>query len=149
MDRDHFYITLFSKASQHIYPDNKNTAFTIKLARPIILDPSEIWEVGLCELSFSARQLRADNTDALVYSDLIAPQMIGTTMVRCFRTFNIIMPEDYGGEYQFRNVYYLPVEKRMFRDIRIEILNLSGERIPFSDSQTHLKVVHFRRAITP
>ena len=149
MDRDHFYITLFSNASQQIYPDNKIGAFTIQLALPIRLDPSEIWEVGLCELS-SARQPRADNTDALVYCDLIAPQLIGTTMVKYFRTFNIIiMPEEYGAEYQFENIYYVPVEKRMFRDIRIEILNLSGERVPFSDSKTPLKVVlHFRRVIT-
>ena len=116
MDRDHVYITLFSNASQHIYPDNKIAAFTIQLAQPIILHPSEIWEVGLCEISFSARQLLADNTDALVHCDLIAPQLIGTTMVRFFRTFNIIVPEDYGVEYQFKNVYYVPLEKRMFRD---------------------------------
>jgi len=37
----------------------------------------------------------------------------------------------------------------MFRDIRIEILNLSGERVPFTDGKTPLKVVlHFRRVIT-
>ena len=84
-----------------------------------------------------------------MYWDLIAPQFIGTTMVRFFRTFNIITPEDYGVEYQFKNVYYVPVEKRMFRDIRIEILNLAGERVPFIDGQTPLKVVlHFRRVIT-
>jgi len=149
MDRYHFYITLFSNASQHIYPDNKIAAFTIQLAQPIIFDPSGILEVGLCELSFSERQLLEDNTDALVYCDLIAPQLIGTSMVRFLRTFNIIVPEDYGVEYQFKNVYYVPVEKRMFRDIRIEILNLAGERVPFTDGQTPLKVVlHFRRVIT-
>jgi len=71
-------------------------------------------------------------------------------MVRFLRTFNIIiMPEDYGVEYQFENMYYVPAEKRMFRDIRIEILNLSGERVPFIDGMTPLKVVlHFRRVIT-
>jgi len=84
MDLDHFYITLFSNASQHLYPDNKVGAFTIQLAQPIILDPSENWEVGLCEHSFSERQLLADNTDALVYCGLIAPQLMGTTMVRFF-----------------------------------------------------------------
>ena len=115
------------------------------MAQPIILDPSEIWEVGLYELSFSERQLLEDNRDALVYCDLIAPQLIGTTMVRFFRTFNIITPEDYGAEYQFKKVYYVPAEKRMFRNIRIKILNLAGERVPFTDVQTPLKVVlHFR-----
>jgi len=59
------------------------------------------------------------------------------------------MPEDYGVEYQFKNVYYVPVEKRMFRDIRIEILNLASERVPLTDGQTPLKVVlHFRQVIT-
>ena len=53
MDRDHFYITLFSNTSQDMYPDNKTAAFTIHLAQPIRLDPSEICEVALCELSYS------------------------------------------------------------------------------------------------
>jgi len=129
MDRNHFYITLFSNASQHIYPVNKIAAFRIQLAQPKILDPSEIWEVGLCELSNPSTLPEGDNTDALVYCDLIAPQFIGTTMVRFFRTFNTIWPADYDTEYIFDNVHYVPVEKRMFRDIRIEILNLSGERV--------------------
>jgi len=150
MERDHFYITLFSNAYQLIYPENKIAAFTIQLAQPIIIIiPSYIWEVGLWDLYFSARQLLADNTFALVYCDRIAPQLIGTNNVRFFRTFNIIMPEDYGGEYQFENVYYVHVEKRMFRDIRIEILNLPCERVAFKDSKTPLNMVlHFRRIIT-
>jgi hypothetical protein len=91
MDRDHFYITLFSNASQEIYPDNKITAFTIQLAQPVKLDQSEIWEVELCELSYPAIELAfnirplADveyNSHALVYCDLIAPQCIGASMVR-------------------------------------------------------------------
>jgi len=35
MDRDHFYITLFSNASQHIYPDNK-------IAAILLFPPSKI-----------------------------------------------------------------------------------------------------------
>jgi hypothetical protein len=151
MDRDHFYITLFSNASQDVYPDNKIAAFTIQLAKPVTLDPSEKWEVGLCELSYSATQQLAnmsDFTNALVYCDLIAPQFMGTAMVRYLRIFNI-MPADYDSEYLFENVYYVHVEKRTFRDIRIEILNLSGERIAFRDSKTPLKaVLHFRRVVT-
>jgi len=143
MDRDHLYITLFSNASQHIYPD-KIAAFTIQLARPIRLDPSEIWEVGLHELSYSATQqlanMAGDNTNA--------PQLIGTAMVRNLRTFKIV-PVAYDREYLFQNVYYVPVEEKTFRDIRIEILNLSGEWIAFKDSKTPLKVgLHFRRVIT-
>jgi hypothetical protein len=87
--------------------------------------------------------------NALMYCDLIAPQLIGTTKVRSLRSFRIV-PTDYDGEYLFTNVYYVPLEKKTFRDLRIKIINQAGELIPFSDSQTHLKVVlHFRRVITP
>jgi len=87
--------------------------------------------------------------NTLMYCDLIAPQLIGTTKVRCLRSFRIV-PTDYDSEYLFQNVYYVPLEKKTFRDMRIEILNQGGELIPFSDSQIPLKVVlHFRRVITP
>jgi len=83
-----------------------------------------------------------------MYCDLIAPQLIGTTKVRYLRSFRIV-PTDYVSEYLFQNVYYVPVEKRTFRDTRIEILSLSGDRVPFRDSQTPLKVVlNFRRVVT-
>ena len=60
------------------------------------------------------------------------------------------MPTDYDSEYIFTNVYFVPLEKKTFRDIHIEILNQAGDLIPFSDSQTPLKVVlHFLRAVTP
>jgi len=99
MDRDHFYITLFSNASQHLYPDNKIAAFTIQLARPIILDPSEIWEVGLYEISSPSTVQVEVNTNALVYCDLIAPQFIGSNMVRFLRAFNATWPDHYYAEY--------------------------------------------------
>jgi len=131
MDRDHFYVTLFSNASQDIYPVNKIAAFTTQLAQPIRLDPSEIWEVGLSELSYSVTSWQPKVFDmrylmnALMYCDLIAPQLIGTTKMRYLRSFKIV-PTDYDSEYLFQNVYYVPLEKKTFRDIRIEILNKAG-----------------------
>jgi len=73
MDRDHFYITLFSNTSQDMYPDNKTAAFTIHLAQPIRLDPSEICEVALCELSYSAshQQLQLLNLNYFVNSNVL------------------------------------------------------------------------------
>jgi len=113
--------------------------------------------VGLCELSYPAIELAfdigpladvEDNSRALVYCDLIAPQLVGACMIRYLRTLDI-MPTNYGAEFLYENVYYVPVEKKTFRDIRIEILNLSGKRIAFRDSKTPLKaVLHFRRVIT-
>ena len=150
---DNFYVTLFSNASQKVYPGNTIAAFTVQLAKTIELGPSENWEVGLCELSHpppTVGNLRAivvaGDTNALVYCDIIAPQFVGTAMARYLRTF--ITPTIYGVHY-FQNVYYVPVEKRTIRDIRIEVLDLSGNRIAFKDSKAPLKVVlHFRRVAT-
>ena len=124
------------------------------MVQPIRLDPSEIWEVRLCELSYYASQqhLQLLNlnvfVNALMYCDIIAQQLICTAKVRCVRSFRIVQTY-YDSEYSFQNVYYVPVERRTFRDIRIEILNLSGKLIPFNDSQTTLKaVLYFRRVVT-
>jgi hypothetical protein len=44
----HFYVTLFSDASQNLYPENTLGAFTVELAQSIEFDPKDKWEVGLC-----------------------------------------------------------------------------------------------------
>ena len=122
MDRVHFYNTLYSNASEDIYHGNKISAFTIQLAQPVKLDPSEICEVGLCELSYPATELALniepladaeDNSHALVYCDLIVPQFISASMVRYLRTLNIIHA-NYGGEFLYENVYYVRVERKRF-----------------------------------
>jgi hypothetical protein len=46
-----FYVTLLSKGSQTLYPDNMVGAFTTELARPIELDPGFMWQVSQCEFS--------------------------------------------------------------------------------------------------
>jgi len=51
MERKHFYITLYSNASQTLYPDNTQTSFTCHLAQPIDLGSTSDWEVGLSEVS--------------------------------------------------------------------------------------------------
>jgi len=104
--------------------------------------------VGLCELSYSATQQQLVNSNALVYCDLISPQLIGTTKVRCLRSFRSV-PSDYDSEFLYENVYYVSVEERAFLDISIAIQNLCGERITFKDNKTPLKaVLHFRQVIT-
>ena len=40
-DPKHFYVTLFSNASQSLYPNNTISAFTVELPRPIELGPND------------------------------------------------------------------------------------------------------------
>jgi hypothetical protein len=35
-----------------------------------------------------------------------------------------------GGEHLFQNVYYLPVEKRAFHDINIQMRRMDGSPVP-------------------
>jgi hypothetical protein len=91
---NHFYVTLFSNSSSEIYKDNTLSAFTIKLAQPIELNYAEKWEVGICEVTCpppvvctGAPKTTKGNTNVLVYCNVIAPQYIGSDVVRCLRTF--------------------------------------------------------------
>jgi hypothetical protein len=52
-------------------------------------------------------------------------------------------------QHDFKNVYFVPVEKQRFEDIRIEFLTLEGTWFPFKYIKTPVKVVlHFRRIPT-
>jgi hypothetical protein len=144
------YVTLFSSDSQDLYPDNKLAAFTSELAQPISLNPDYEWEVGLAEVSCvpPARgslppRVQVGSLTLLIYCDIITPQFVGKNLVRCLRS--IIHPTQ-DCEFTFDQVFYLPVENKTFKNIRIEILKLDGLPVNFKDSENPVKVVlHFRR----
>jgi len=153
VDPKHFYVTLLSNTSKNLYPDNTIAAFTAELARPVELGSSDNWEVGVCEFSYPPNSVGTfkhttvvGDTKDLIYCDLISPQYVGRALVRCMRTF--IYPS-LSGQHVFDNVYNLPVEKRTFKSIRIEILQLTGKPVEFKSSTTPSYVVlHFRRVST-
>jgi hypothetical protein len=142
----HFYITLFSNASQKTKPGNTLPEFTIQLAQRTDLGSTDSWEVGLCEFSCPPSVTRTvdviGTTNALVYCDLITQQFVGSQYSRCLRTF-IYEPEYCDHTF---NVYYMPIEKHTFHDISISIADLHGKKIPFESGEVPTKVVlHFRR----
>jgi hypothetical protein len=150
INRQQFYVTLYSNASRDLFAENTLSSFTNQLAQPIDLGSVDEWEVGICEFSYP--QAYVGNIPpkevigakhALIYCDLIAPQFVGSQYTRCMRT--IIHPSK-SGEFIFRNIYYLPVERRTFRSISIAVKNTKGEAVHFKDSLFSSKVVlHFRR----
>jgi len=150
-DPNNFYVTLFSNASTDLYPNNTIARITTELAEPIELGSSDRWEVGVCEFTnppnsvgtFKPTLLVCDTT-GLIYCDLISPQYVGKILVRCLRTF--IYPDFYA-QHIFDNIYYMPVEKQTFKNIRKEILQSTGKSVPFKSSKTpSMVVLHFRRA---
>jgi len=151
-DLKQFYVTLFSNASQSLYPNYTIGAFTVELSRPIKLGPNDKWEVGLCIISYLPNRVGTlqsvsivGETTVLVYTDLISPQYVRKKLVRCLRTF--IYPT-LRGEHIY-NIYYLPVEKQTVKNRRIEILKITGNRFEFNSSKPPANVVlHFRRVST-
>jgi len=117
--------------------------------RSVELGYSENWEVGICKFSYPPNSVGTvkhttvvSDTKGLIYCDLISPQYVRRALVRCMRTF--IYPS-LSGQHVFDNVYNLPVEKRTFKSIRIEILQLTVKPVEFKSSTTPLNVVlHFR-----
>jgi len=144
VDPKHLYVTLLSNTSKNLYPDNTIAAFTVKLARPVELGFSDIWEVGVCEFSYPPNSVGTfkhttvvGDTTGLIYCDLISPQYVGRALVHFMRTFIHL---SLSGQHMF-NVNYLPVETRTFKSIRIEILQLIVKPVESRTSTTPSKVV--------
>jgi hypothetical protein len=132
---NHFYVTLFSNTSQKTYPDNTLADFTVQLPHRIDLGSTDRWDVGLCKFSCSPFYVGM----ALIYCDLIMPQFMGSQYIRCLRT----LPKY--DEHTFKNVYYMPVERRAFQTISIVIAHIHGDKIPFKPSDVPTNVVlHFK-----
>jgi hypothetical protein len=76
--------------------------------------------------------------EALIYCNVISPQFFGSQYVRVLRTF--IQPSKYCN-HTFDNIYYLPVEKRLFQNIEVRLLRFDGRAVGFHPSTTPVKVV--------
>ena len=64
-----------------------------------------------------------DESIGLIYFDLISPQFVCSSLIRCLRTY--VYPSlEY--QHKFENVYYLPVEKQKITNIGIEVLTRVG-----------------------
>jgi len=111
VDRDNFYITLFSIASAEIYTLNSQTKFTNRLAISVDLGSTSDWEVGLCEISYAPPKriiLQVALVDMIgdvnifVYCDLVTPQLVGSELGSVLRT--IIAPS-HTGQHLFSTIY--------------------------------------------
>jgi hypothetical protein len=49
---DSLYATLPSNASLNVYPENVGARFKVKLPKPLKMEASEGWEVGLVDIQF-------------------------------------------------------------------------------------------------
>ena len=80
-----------------------------------------------------------------VYCDLVAPQFVADQNLRTLRIINYASR---GEEHRFQNVYFLPVEKRVFRDINTQMRLMEGSPVPFEAGIIPaIMILRFRRVV--
>jgi hypothetical protein len=99
----------------------------------------------MCKLTYPKRGVTCiASAHVLVYLHLIAPHYVGRQLVRFERT---LMYPTNDGQNVFENVYYVPIEKRLFHTISAELLTVESKRVSFDDSKTPSKMVLLFRRI--
>ena len=86
-------------------------------------------------------------TSLFVYCDLIAPQIVGNVNAQVVRVVNIEAKEfGQNVDMQYSNPHYVPVLKKDFSSIEIDIKDDRGQLVPFEFGKVCVKL-HFRRTI--
>lgn len=82
-----------------------------------------------------------------VYCDIIDAQIVGNTVAPLLRLVNSKFKNHSFGEQitqEFSSLQYVPILKRQFNNIEIDLRTSSGDRIPFQTG-TSAVLLHFRR----
>jgi len=83
-----------------------------------------------------------------VYCDLIEHVTVGDVRAPLLRTFDMVKCSNDIVHRHFTNLVYVPVQKKQFDSIEINIMRDTGESMPF-DSGKSLVLLHFRRSSNP
>jgi hypothetical protein len=90
-------------------------------------------------------QFEYDTEAVFVYCNIIQPQLVGDSYVRCLR---VIQFPSVKSHHIFDTIYYVPVELNSFQTLAIEMTNKFGElaRISNSIKPTTL-ILHFKKIL--
>jgi hypothetical protein len=112
-----FYVTLLSTAFQTLFSSDTQRLYSRISTNHTFGFERQVGR-GICELAcpppkagIYAAFTVVGASRAVIYCNLTSPQFVGCELVRCLRTF--IFPSQYC-HYTYDNIYYLPVEKRMY-----------------------------------
>lgn len=93
--------------------------------------------------------IRRGITSMYVYCDVIEQVVVGDTKVQLLRTLPLVCDSEISINHQtFVNPIYVPVQKKHFDSIEINIITDSGDAVPFTVGKS-IAVVHFRRSSNP
>ena len=130
--------------------------YTVRLRREqaIVLgfttfeDPSETYDIENAEESGTYKPNLYRETNIHVYCDIVHPQIVGDKMVPlvavvpCQKT-----TETYETLYAVENIHYIPVQTKVFQNIKVHLRSSTEESIPFEHGRAaitlHLKPLNY------
>jgi hypothetical protein len=83
-----------------------------------------------------------------VYCDLIEHVTVGDVRVPLLRTFGMEKSTNDVVHRTFPNLVYVPLQKKQFDSVEMNIMNDTGETMPFASGKS-VVLLHFRRSSNP
>ena len=83
-----------------------------------------------------------------VYCDLIEHVTVGGVRVPLLRTFGMEKSTNDVVHRTFQNLVYVPLQKKQFDSVEMNIMNDTGETMPFASGKS-VVLLHFRRSSNP
>jgi len=148
------FVKLKTSGDGHVHVEQKLSYESIQtsvyLSEPLCLQLGFIPGIDILDFKMAPRPYdlsRGIPKQIFVYGDFVQPQMVGDVSAPLLRTVNTQLGRSsahWGLSTQiFTSPYYLPVSKRCFDTVEINLRDHAGRFIPFT-SGTSSVVLHFR-----
>lgn len=128
--------------------DIKHISFSPKLALQLGFQPYENLHENLYRKGNNvANVLLGLPCQMFVYCDIIEPQIVGDYFTKLLRNVSVDHSKYFYGStksHDFNPIHYVPLLKREFENIEIDIRSDTGDTIPFSFGTSSVKL-HFKK----
>ena len=137
-----FYVYIRSDETDKYFPENKAFNFTFRLNAPITL--KGFWKVGLVEFyALNDSKSRKTSLETLyIYSDICKESIINGSKRSMLR--RVFQNDKSEWKNIFDSPFYLPLNKKYFQEIEIQITVEDLKEAIFLKLPTHL-TLHFKQ----
>jgi hypothetical protein len=129
-------------------PQDVNINMSIELANVLGFDDGNLPLNKRLHVAERPARLKYVSKTVFVYCDLIEPVFVGDTKVQLLRTVNMDSTNKHIVNHIFTNPIYVPLQKKHFNSIEINIMTNTGDPVPFTSGHSVI-TLHFRRTSNP
>jgi len=98
--------------------------------------------------TYVGERITDEPSTMFVYCDLIEHVTVGDVRVPLLRTFGMEKSSNDVVHRTFQNLVYVPLQKKQFDSVEMNIMNDTGETMPFASGKS-VVLLHFRRSSNP